>query len=98
MKVAKLAKVVLLGATIAAGISPVQSAEPQGDYGPPLETVKTFDTFKLVGVAVSHEGRLFASAPAAQSGDKLVEVSAQNGAVTPYPDQSLEHLRLGYRA
>jgi sugar lactone lactonase YvrE len=88
VKVAKLTRVALLCATLAAGIAPVQSAEPQGDYGPPLETVKTFDTFKLVGIAVSHAGRIFASAPAAQSGDKLVEVNAQNGAVTPYPDQA----------
>jgi sugar lactone lactonase YvrE len=59
-----------------------------GDHGPTLETIKTFDTFKLVGLAVSHEGRIFASAPAAQSGDRLIEVNAQTGAMTPYPDQS----------
>jgi sugar lactone lactonase YvrE len=88
MKIAKLASAALLCAAIAAGISPVVSAQPKGDYGPPLETVKTFDTFKLVGMGVSHEGRVFASAPAAQSGDRLVEVNIQTGAVTPYPDQA----------
>jgi sugar lactone lactonase YvrE len=86
--IAKLAKSALACAAIFAGLSPALSAEPQGDYGPPLETVKTFDTFKLVGIGVSHEGRVFASAPAAQSGDRLVEVNPQTGAVTPYPDQA----------
>jgi sugar lactone lactonase YvrE len=85
---AKLTNIALLCAAIAAGISPAVSAQPQGDYGPPLETVKTFDTFKLVGIGVSSEGRIFASAPAAQSGDKLVELNAQTGALTPYPDQA----------
>jgi sugar lactone lactonase YvrE len=88
VKIAKLTNIAFLCVAIAAGISPTVSAQPQGDYGPPLETVKTFDTFKLVGIGVSHEGRIFASAPAAQSGDRLVEVNAQNGAVTPYPDQA----------
>jgi sugar lactone lactonase YvrE len=88
VKIAKLASIALLCAVVAAGISPVVSAQPQGDYGPPLETLKTFGTFKLVGIGVSHEGRIFASAPAAESGDRLVEVNAQTGAVTPYPDQA----------
>ncbi|WP_213769261.1 L-dopachrome tautomerase-related protein [Caballeronia sp. dw_19] len=87
MKIVKLASTVLLCAAVAAAISPVVSAR-QGDYGPPLETVKTFDTFKLVGIGVSQEGRIFASAPAADSGDRLVEVNAQTGAVTPYPDHA----------
>ena len=88
VKIAKLASIALVCAAVAAGISPVVSAQPQGDYGPPLETLKTFGTFKLVGIGVSHEGRIFASAPAAESGDRLVEVNAQTGAVTPYPDQA----------
>ena len=88
MKIAKLTSIALLCAAVAAGISPAESAQPQGDFGPPLETVKTFDTFKLVGIGVSHEGRIFASAPAAQSGDRLIEVNAQTGGVTPYPDQN----------
>jgi sugar lactone lactonase YvrE len=88
VKIAKLASIALVCAAVAAGISPVVSAQPQGDYGPPLETLKTFGTFKLVGIGVSHEGRIFASAPAAESGDRLVEVNAQTGAVAPYPDQA----------
>jgi sugar lactone lactonase YvrE len=88
VKTAKLARIALVCAAVAAGISPVVSAQPQGFYGPALETVKTFDTFKLVGIGVSGEGRIFASAPAAESGDRLVEVNAQTGAVTPYPDQA----------
>jgi sugar lactone lactonase YvrE len=88
VKLAKLASIALVCAAVAAGISPVVSAQSQGNYGPHLETVKTFDTFKLVGIGVSHEGRIFASAPAAESGDRLVEVNAQTGAVTPYPDQA----------
>jgi sugar lactone lactonase YvrE len=88
MKIAKLTSMTLLCAATAAGISPAVSAQQPSDYGPPLETVKTFDTFKLVGIGVSHAGRIFASAPAAKSGDKLVEVNPQTGAVTPYPDQT----------
>jgi sugar lactone lactonase YvrE len=88
VKIIKFARNILVCAAVVVGISPVASAQPQGDYGPPLETVKTFDTFKLVGIGVSHEGRIFASAPGAQSGDRLVEVNAQTGAVTPYPDQT----------
>jgi sugar lactone lactonase YvrE len=88
VKISKLSRIALLCAVVGASISPVLSAQSQSDYGPPLETVKTFDTFKLVGIGVSHEGRVFASAPAAQSGDRLVEVNAQTGATTPYPDQA----------
>jgi sugar lactone lactonase YvrE len=88
VKIIKVARNALICAAVVGGIFPVGSAQAQGDYGPPLETVKTFDTFKLVGIGVSHEGRIFASAPGAQSGDRLVEVNAQTGAVTPYPDQT----------
>jgi sugar lactone lactonase YvrE len=88
MKIAMPGRHVLLGAAIALGIATGALAQPEGDFGPPLETVKTFDTFKLVGIGVSHDGRVFASAPAAQSGDRLVEVNTKTGATTPYPDQS----------
>jgi sugar lactone lactonase YvrE len=86
MKIMKVARNTLVCAAVVVAIPTIASAQPQGDYGPPLETVKTFDTFKLVGIGVSHEGRIFASAPAAQSGDRLVEVNAQTGAIAPYPD------------
>ena len=39
-------------------------AENAGKIGPPLETVKAFgDDFRLVGIGVSAEGRVFATAP-----------------------------------
>jgi len=55
-------------------------------FGPPLITVKSFDDFLLVGIGVSQEGRVFASAPAAKSGNRLVEVDAKTGAVSPSPN------------
>jgi sugar lactone lactonase YvrE len=57
-------------------------------FGPPLIAVKSFDNFKLVGIGVSQEGRVFASAPTAKSGNRLVEVNAKTGTVSPYPNQS----------
>jgi len=56
--------------------------------GPPLQTVKTFNNFHLVGIAVSREGHIFASAPAAKVGNKVVEIDAKTGAMTPFPNQS----------
>src|SRR5579871_5490256 len=87
MKSGHLTGIALLGVAAVLTISTIEAAQPQGDQGPSLETVKTFDNFKLVGIGVSHEGRIFASAPAAQSGLKLVEVDARTGSVSPYPDQ-----------
>lgn len=63
-------------------------AQSPEKFGPPLETVKTFNNFPLVGVAVSREGRIFASAPAASTGNKVIEVNAKSGEITPYPDQN----------
>jgi sugar lactone lactonase YvrE len=60
-----------------------------GKVGPPLETVKTFgDDFRLVGIGVSHEGRVFATAPASQARShfSMIEVDPKTGAVTPYPN------------
>src|SRR5271156_24138 len=57
--------------------------------GPPLETVKTFgDDFRLVGIGVSADGRVFATAPSSQvrSRFSMVEVDPKTGVVTPYPD------------
>lgn len=93
MRITNLTGQALFGALVAAGLSSVAlssvaSAQTKGDYGPPLETVKTFDTFRLVGIAVSHEGRIFASAPAAKSGDRVVEVDAHTGKTTPWPDKA----------
>jgi sugar lactone lactonase YvrE len=86
MRIIEVARNALVCAAVVVVIPTIASAQSHGDYGPPLEAVKTFDTFKLVGIGVSHEGRIFASAPAAQSGDRLVEVDAQTGATAPYPD------------
>ncbi len=63
--------------------------ESAGTIGPPLQTVKTFgDDFRLVGIGVSANGRVFATAPASQvrSRFSIVEVDPNTGAVTPYPD------------
>jgi sugar lactone lactonase YvrE len=68
--------------------SQVASAKLPSKFGPPLITVKQFNNFQLVGIGVSHEGRVFASAPAATHGNRLVEVNVKTGTVTPYPNQA----------
>jgi sugar lactone lactonase YvrE len=88
VKTMKVAPGTLACSIILVGILSLAPAQSQDKSSPPLEAVKTFDTFKLVGIGVSHEGRIFASAPAAKSGDRLVEVNPLTGAVTPYPDQT----------
>jgi sugar lactone lactonase YvrE len=65
------------------------AAENGGKIGPPLETVKEFgDDFRLVGIGVSAEGRVFATAPASivRSRFSMVEVDPKTAAITPYPD------------
>jgi sugar lactone lactonase YvrE len=65
------------------------AAEDGGKVGPPLEIVKAFgDDFRLVGIGVSAEGRVFATAPSSivRSRFSMVEVDPKTGAVTPYPD------------
>jgi len=65
------------------------AAEDGGKIGPPLETVKAFgDDFRLVGIGVSAEGRVFATAPSSivRSRFSMVEVDSKTGAATPYPD------------
>ena len=57
---------------IATGAPHMATAALPQKFGPPLIAVKSFDHFALVGIGVSHEGRVFASAPAAKSGNKLV--------------------------
>jgi sugar lactone lactonase YvrE len=71
---------------VAQGFADIQNP---GKVGPPLETVKTFgDDFRLVGIGVSREGRVFATAPASKvrSHFSMIEVDPKTGAVTPYPD------------
>jgi sugar lactone lactonase YvrE len=79
------------GIALAAGVLAAvpAAAEKGGKIGPPLETVKAFgDDFRLVGVGVSAEGRVFATAPSSivRSRFSMVEVDPKTGAVTPYPD------------
>ncbi|WP_232494481.1 major royal jelly family protein [Novosphingobium kaempferiae] len=50
-----------------------------------LEVVRQLDGFSLIGVAVTPAGRIFASAPAATSGDKVIEIDPRTGAITPFP-------------
>ena len=78
----------MLSLAIAAAVPCAASAALPQNFGPPLITVKSFNHFPLVGIGVSHEGRVFASAPAAKSGNRLVEVNVHTGAVSPYPDQT----------
>jgi sugar lactone lactonase YvrE len=73
---------------IAMGTPGMATAALPQQFGPKLIAVKSFDHFALVGIGVSHEGRIFASAPAATSGNRLIEVNPATGAVTPYPNQS----------
>lgn len=82
---------VRLGIVLAAGMLAAAPAAAQeaGTIGPPLETVKAFgDDFRLVGIGVSAEGRVFATAPSSQvrSRFSMVEVDPKTGAVTPYPN------------
>src|SRR5271163_2405725 len=78
-------------ALVAAGLLATAPAMAQmtDKVGPPLETVKAFgDDFRLVGIGVSQEGRVFATAPSSsvRSRYSMVEVAPATGAVTPYPD------------
>ena len=73
---------VLLGLLLAAP----SWAQPGPKTGPVLEVVKAFDDFRTLGLAVTRQGRIFASAPSASTGVSVVEVNPRSGAVTPYPD------------
>ncbi|MDR5782293.1 L-dopachrome tautomerase-related protein [Caballeronia sp. LZ065] len=58
---------------------------------PNLETVATFDDdFRLVGIGVSKQGRVFATAPSSvkRSRYSMVEVDTHTGALTPFPDET----------
>jgi sugar lactone lactonase YvrE len=86
---ATLHKAILLGLALspaaAHGAGEVQATK----VGPALETVKAFeDDFRLVGIGVSAEGRVFATAPASQARStySMVEVNPKTGELTPYPD------------
>jgi len=75
---------------------PAAIAQVPEKVGPTLETVKTFgDDFQLVGIGVSHGGRVFATAPSSNTRSRysMVEVDPKTGAVTPYPDVSWNTFR-----
>ncbi|MHC1478678.1 L-dopachrome tautomerase-related protein [Frateuria aurantia] len=64
-------------------LPPIQQA------GQPLTEVASFgDDFRLVGIGVTPDGRIFATAPAndRRSIDSVVEVDPKTGRLTPYPD------------
>ena len=73
------------------------SAQPVINHQPELETVKTFENFALIGIAVSQEDRIFASAPAARDGDKVVEIDARSGAIRAFPGEDWQRAGPGGR-
>ena len=80
---------VLLGLALSAIAAHGASAEDAARVGPALQTVKAFeDNFRLVGIGVSADGRVFATAPASQvrSIYSMVEVNPRTGEFKPYPD------------
>jgi sugar lactone lactonase YvrE len=80
---------IFLAAGILAAAQASGQAQASGHVGPPLETVKAFgDDFRLVGIGVSAEGRVFATAPSSniRSRFSMIEVDPKTGAVKPYPD------------
>lgn len=82
---------VSIATTEAMAKSPLQAASQAGEIGPDLQVVYQFgDDFHLVGLGVSHEGRVFATAPAMgpRSRYSLVEVDLKNKKLIPYPDES----------
>lgn len=84
-----LQKVILLSVTLSSLAAYGASPEGAIKVGPALETVKAFeDNFRLVGIGVSAEGRVFATAPASQvrSANSMVEVNPKTGELKPYPD------------
>jgi sugar lactone lactonase YvrE len=86
---ATLQRAILLGFALSSMAMHHASAEEAAKVGPPLETVKAFeDNFRLVGIGVSAEGRVFATAPASQTRSiySMVEVNPRTGELKPYPD------------
>jgi sugar lactone lactonase YvrE len=80
---------ILLAAGILTAGQDCSEAQESGKVGPPLESVKAFgDDFRLVGIAVSAKGRVFATAPSSnvRSRFSMIEVDPKTGAVTPYPN------------
>jgi sugar lactone lactonase YvrE len=86
---ATLQKAILLGLALSPVAAHGAAPKDATKVGPPLQTVKAFeDSFRLVGIGVSAEGRVFATAPASQvrSTYSMVEVNPKTGALEPYPN------------
>jgi sugar lactone lactonase YvrE len=86
---ATLQTIILFGLALSPVAAHAAGAADTTRVGPALETVKAFeDDFRLVGIGVSAEGRVFATAPAGQvrSTNSMVEVNPKTGALKPYPD------------
>jgi sugar lactone lactonase YvrE len=63
-----------------------------------LETVATFgDEFRLVGIGVTRDGRVFATAPASEKRSRysVVEVDLRTGTLLPFPDSDWNHYKPG---
>jgi sugar lactone lactonase YvrE len=74
------------------------SANAAATLSPKLETVASFgDDFRLVGIGVSRQGRVFATAPSSvrRSRYSMVEVDPATGALTPFPDESWNTYKAG---
>jgi sugar lactone lactonase YvrE len=84
-----LRKTIVLGLVLCPMAAHAESPIEATRVGPRLEIVKAFqDDFRLVGIGVSAQGRVFATAPAGQvrSVDSMVEVNPKTGELKPYPD------------
>jgi sugar lactone lactonase YvrE len=84
-----LQKITILSLTLSSLAAHGAGTQDEAKVGPALESVKAFeDNFRLVGIGVSAEGRVFATAPASQvrSAYSMVEVNPKTGDLKPYPD------------
>lgn len=87
-----------LGATALGALGVNVSANAAATLSPKLETVASFgDDFRLVGIGVSRQGRVFATAPSSvrRSRYSMVEVDPATGALTPFPDESWNTYKAG---
>jgi sugar lactone lactonase YvrE len=84
-----LQKITILSLALSSLAAHGAGTDGAAKIGPALETIKAFeDNFRLVGIGVSAEGRVFATAPASQvrSAYSMVEVNPKTGEFKPYPD------------
>jgi sugar lactone lactonase YvrE len=78
-------------------IASKQEQESTKNGSTQLEVIVKFpDSFKLIGIAVSKTGRIFASAPScAAKSNCVVEVNPKTGDMTPYPNVSWNRRKSG---